>query len=56
MQRIAFMTLGVLKQPIGDPEVQGFVDHPVQKRIRISARTFVIGVIIARESQRAIRR
>jgi len=27
MNRIAFMTLGVLKQPVGHPEVQGFVDR-----------------------------
>jgi hypothetical protein len=27
MRRIAFMTLGVLKQPVGHPEVQGFVDR-----------------------------
>ncbi len=27
MNRIAFMTLGVLKQPVGHPEVQGFMDR-----------------------------
>lgn len=27
MARIAFMTIGVLKQPMGHPEIQGFIDR-----------------------------